>query len=140
MSAIATAKDVQISPRKVTVVAALVRGQTVEDALTILKFTPRRAAIPVRKAIESAKANADYNHNYKPDTLRITEISVTPGKRLKLFKPAARGRALPFQIKSSHIRVIVDGEKRQPKKPVVAKEADTAKQVVTKNDTTKEKA
>lgn len=139
MPAIATAKDVQISPRKVTVVAALVRGQSVEDALTILKYTPRRAAIPVRKAIESAKANADYNHNYKPDSLRIIEISVTPGKRLKRFKPAARGRALPFQIKASHIRVVVDGEKRQPKKPAVEKEATATKEVAAKNDT-KEKA
>jgi large subunit ribosomal protein L22 len=138
MPVIATAKDIQISPRKVTVVAALVRGQSVEDALTILKYTPRRAAIPVRKAIESAKANADYNHNYKPDSLRIIEISVTPGKRLKRFKPAARGRALPFQIKASHIRVVVDGEKRQPKKPLIDKEA-TTKEVVAKDDT-KEKA
>ena len=139
MSVIATAKDIQISPRKVTVVAALVRGHSVEDALTILKFTPRRAAIPVRKAIESAKANADYNHNYKPDSLRIIEISVTPGKRLKRFKPAARGRALPFQIKASHIRVVVDGEKRQPKKPAIVKEAPETKEEVAK-DTTKEKA
>jgi len=139
MPVIATAKDVQISPRKVTVVAALVRGQSVEDALTILKYTPRRAAIPVRKAIESAKANADYNHNYKPDSLHIIEISVTPGKRLKRFKPAARGRALPFQIKASHIRVVVDGEKRQPKKPAIEKEVATTKEVATKDDT-KEKA
>lgn len=139
MSVVATAKDIQISPRKVTVVAALVRGQSVEDALTILRFTPRRAAIPVRKAIESAKANADYNHNYKPDSLRIVEISVTPGKRLKRYKPAARGRALPFQIKASHIRVVVDGEKRQPKKPAVDKPAAAIKETV-KEDTTKEKA
>jgi len=139
MPVIATAKDIQISPRKVTVVAALVRGQSVEDALTILKYTPRRAAIPVRKAIESAKANADYNHNYKPDSLRIIEISVTPGKRLKRFKPAARGRALPFQIKASHIRVVVDGEKRQPKKPVVDKESTAVKEVDAKVDV-KEKA
>jgi large subunit ribosomal protein L22 len=138
MPVIATAKDIQISPRKVTVVAALVRGQSVEDALTILKFTPRRAAIPVRKAIESAKANADYNHNYKPDSLQIVEISVTPGKRLKRYRPAARGRALPFQIKSSHIRVVVDGEKRQPKKPTATKEADVVKEAPTK-DATEEK-
>jgi large subunit ribosomal protein L22 len=139
MPVIATAKDIQISPRKVTVVAALVRNQTVEDALTILKFTPRRAAIPVRKAIESAKANADYNHNYKPDTLRIIEISVTPGKRLKRFKPAARGRALPFQIKASHIRVVVDGEKRIAKKPAATKDIEATKEVVAEN-ATKEKA
>lgn len=109
-----------MSPRKVGDVAALVRGRTVEDALVILSHTPRRAAEPVRKTIESAKANADHNHNLKPDTLKIVEISVTPGPRLKRYRPAARGRALPYQHKSSHLRVIVDGETRQTKKPTKA--------------------
>lgn len=106
-----------MSPRKVAVVAALVRGRSVEDALTILEHTPRRSATAVKKAIMSAKANADHNHGYKPATLQITEISVTPGPRLKRYRPAAHGRALPFQKKSSHIRVVVDGEKREAKKP-----------------------
>lgn len=113
----AIAKGVQMSPRKVAVVAALVRGRSVDDALTILSHVPRRSAIPVRKAIESAKANADHNHGYKPATLMITEISVSPGPRIKRYRPAAHGRALPFQRKSSHIRVVVDGEKRQAPAP-----------------------
>jgi large subunit ribosomal protein L22 len=78
---------------------------------------PRRAALPVIKTVKSAKANADHNHNYKPDTLKITEISVTSGPRLKRFRPAAHGRALPFMRRTSHIRVVVDGEIRAPKKP-----------------------
>ncbi len=106
-----------MSPRKVAVVAALVRGRSVEDALTILSHVPRRSAVPVRKAIESAKANADHNHGYKPATLQITEISVTPGPRLKRYLPVSHGLAHPFQRKTSHIRVIVDGEKREVKKP-----------------------
>jgi len=110
-----------MSPRKVGVVAALVRGRSVEDALVILSHTPRRSATPVQKAIASAKANAEHNHNYKPNTLQIVEISVTPGPRLKRFRPAAHGRALPFQRKTSHIRVVVEGEQREAKKPVVAK-------------------
>ncbi len=117
----AIAKGVRISPRKVSVVAALVRGRSVDDAITILEHTPRRSAIAVKKAIMSARANADYNHNFKPASLRIVEISVTPGPRLKRFRPAARGSALPFQKKSSHIRVVVDGEQRPSKtkiKPV----------------------
>jgi len=113
----AIAKGVKISPRKVAVVASLVRGRSVEDALTILEHTPRHSAIAVRKVIQSAKANADHNHGYKPATLQITEISVTPGPRLKRYRPAAHGRALPFQRKSAHIRVVVDGEKREIKKP-----------------------
>ena len=117
MSVKAVAKGVRMSPRKVGVVAALVRGRTVADALTILEHTPRRSAVAVRKTIESAKANADHNHGYKPDTLTITEISVSPGPRLKRYRPAAHGRALPFQRRTSHIRVVVDGEKREVKKP-----------------------
>ncbi len=121
MSVRAIAKSVRISPRKVGVVAGLVRGRTVEDALTILNHTPRRSAQPVKKVIESARANADHNHNFKPDSLKIVAISVTPGQRFKRFRPAAHGRALPYQLKTSHISVTVDGEKRQPKKPTTAK-------------------
>ena len=117
MSVIAIAKGVRISPRKVGAVASLVRGRSVADALIILEHTPRRSAMAVKKAIASAQANADHNHNLKPDTLRIVEISVTPGPRLKRYNPAAHGRALPFQRKTSHIRVVVDGEIRQAKKP-----------------------
>lgn len=128
MSALAVAKGVRMSPRKLGVVAALVRGRTVEDALTILKHTPRRSALPVLKVIESAKANADRNHGLKPSTLRIIEIGVTPGPSLKRYRPAAHGRALPFQRRSAHIRVVVDGELREVKKPVAktaaAKEED----------------
>jgi large subunit ribosomal protein L22 len=120
MAVQAIAKGVRMSPRKVSVVASLVRGRSVEDALTILDYTPRRAAVAVKKAIASAKANADHNHNLKPNSLRIIEISVTAGQRLKRFRPAAHGRALPYQKKTSHIRVVVDGEVRVSKKPAKA--------------------
>jgi large subunit ribosomal protein L22 len=113
-----------MSPRKVGVVAALVRGRTVADALVILEHTPRRTALPVKKTIMSARANADHNHNFKPDTLRIVEISVTAGPRLKRFRPAAHGRALPFQRRTSHIRVVVDGEQRVAKKPAAKTEKE----------------
>jgi large subunit ribosomal protein L22 len=127
MSATAFQKGVRISPRKVAVVASLVRGRTVEDALTILNYTPRRAAGPVKEAIKSAAANAEHNHSYKPGTLEITEISVTSGPRLKRYIPAARGRARRFQRKTSHIKVIVDGQKREARK-TVAKAEQTDKE------------
>jgi large subunit ribosomal protein L22 len=117
MTVKAIAKGVRMSPRKVGVVAALVRGRTVEDALTILSHVPRRSSVPVLKTVKSAAANAENNHNLKPDTLKIVEISVTPGPRLKRFRPAAHGRALPFMRRTSHIRVVVDGEERVAKKP-----------------------
>lgn len=127
MSVLAVAKGVRMSPRKVGVVASLVRGRTVEDALVILAHTPRRSALPVIKAIESARANADHNHGFKPKTLRITEITVNHGPRIKRFRPAAHGRALPFMRRTSHIRVVVDGDKREIKKPAAPKTNAAAK-------------
>jgi ribosomal protein L22 len=86
-----------MSPRKVGVVASLVRGRTVADALVILDHTPRRSAVAVKKAVASARANADHNHNLKPDSLRIVEISVTPSPP-PLQSPRPRPRpAVPAQ-------------------------------------------
>jgi large subunit ribosomal protein L22 len=121
----AIAKGVRQSPRKVSVVASLVRGRMVADALTILSHAPRRASTPVYKVIASAAANAENNHNLKPDTLRIKEINVTAGPRIKRYRPAAHGRALPFQRKSSHIKVVVTGELRQKKTAAKAAEKES---------------
>lgn len=129
MAVKAIAKGVRISPRKVGVVAALVRGRSVNDALTILEHTPRRSALAVSKVIASARANAEHNHNYKPASLQITEISVTAGPRTRRYRPVARGSAHPYQKKTSHIRVVVDGEKREPKKPAAKAEAKPGKAV-----------
>jgi len=122
----AIAKGVRMSPRKVGVVASLVRGRTVKDALIILEHTPRRSAEPVVKVINSAKANAEHNHGYKPDTLKIVEITVTHGARLKRYRPVAKGSAHPFMRRTSHIRVLVDGDKREIKKTAEKKQAQTA--------------
>jgi large subunit ribosomal protein L22 len=123
MAVKAESKGVRLSPRKVAAVATLVRGRTVADAIVILEHTPRRAALSVLKTIKSAQANAAHNHNYKADTLVITEITVNHGPRMKRFRPAAMGRALPYMKRSSHIRVLVDGEQREAKKPATKKEA-----------------
>lgn len=120
MAVKAIARNVLISPRKAGVVAGLVRGRTVEDALVILEHTPRRSAKAVREVIKSASANAQHDHKLKPGSLHITRISVTPGPRYKRWIPAARGRARPFQRKTSHIRVEVDGEVRVAKKTAKA--------------------
>ena len=133
MSVSASAKGVRMSPRKVGEVVALVRGRSVADALVILEHTPRRAAQPVRKVIESARANAENNHSFKPDTLSIVSIHVTPGQSYKRYRPAAHGRALPFQRRSSHIFVSVDGEKRALKKPKTDDKVEVSKVSKTKS-------
>ena len=127
----AYAKGVDQAPRKVSLVASLVRNRTVADALVILAHTPKRSALPVIKAIESAKANAVNTHGLDGKTLVISTLSVTAGARLKRFKPASRGRALPFQKKSANILVEVTGDVKPKKKPVVAK-AEVAEKKETK--------
>jgi large subunit ribosomal protein L22 len=125
----ASAKGVRQSPRRVGLVAGLVRGRSVADALTILEFTPKRAAKPVAKLIAAAKANAVNNHGLTEASLQITQLQVTAGPRLKRYNPAAQGRALPYQKKSSHILVEVSGQAKPKKsdKPAAAKPAAAAK-------------
>lgn len=110
-------KEVDQAPRKVALVASLVRNRTVEDALVILSHTPKRASLAVKKAIESARANAVNNAGLDIKTLVIETVSVTTGTRLRRFKPASRGRALPFQKKTSNILIEVSGSKKIAKKP-----------------------
>ncbi len=125
------AKGVDIAPRKVSIVASLVRNRTVADALVILDHVPRRAGVPVKKAIASAQANAVNNHGLDATTLRITTLSVTVGKRLKRFKPHMRGMALPFEKISTNILVEVSGSEKvkvTPAKKPAAKPAATKKE------------
>jgi len=131
MAVKAESKGVRMSPRKVSEVAHLVRGRSVADALVILEHVPRRAALPVIKTIKSAAANATHNHNYKSEGLRIAEITVNHGPRTKRYRPAAMGRALPFQRRTSHIRVMVEGEQRPAAKP----KTETKPQLAEKKET-----
>ena len=127
----AYAKGVDQAPRKVSLVASLVRNRTVADALVILNHTPKRAVRPLVKVIESAKANAVNNHGFDPKTLTIVTLSVTTGTRLKRFVPASRGRALPFQKKSSNILIEVTGTikpKKAAAKAAPTKAAETVKE------------
>ena len=120
----AYAKGVDLAPRKVSVVASLVRNRTVADALVILDHVPRRSALPIKKAIQSAAANAS-EAGLDTKTLKISKLSVTVGKRMKRFKPHMRGMALPFQKKSSNVLVEVTGAEKPSKKPA-AKPAEKA--------------
>ena len=122
----AYAKNVDIQPRKTNIVASLVRDRYVADAIVILENTPRRAALPVKKAIESANANLLNNSKVSIDTktIRISRIFVTSGTRMRRYKPASRGRALPFEKISSNIFVEVAGDekvKKAAEKPAEAK-------------------
>lgn len=122
----AIARGVDMAPRKVGEVASLVRGRSVADALVILSHTPRRAAGPVAKVIASAKANALNNDGIDEKTLVLDTVMVSAGPRLKRFRAGAMGRAKPYQKKTSHITIIVSGEKKIIKTP--AKAAKTSEE------------
>ncbi len=108
-------KGIDSQPRKVSIVAALVRDRSVADAIVILENTPRRAATPVKKAIESAKANLLNSGSIDTKTILISRISVTAGTRIRRYIPASRGRALPYEKISSNIFVEVIGDEKTKK-------------------------
>lgn len=116
----AVARGVDMTPRKLGEVVSLVRGRSIADALVILEHTPRRAAKPVAKIISSAKANALNNDGLDEKTLTLDTIMVSAGPRLKRYRAGAMGRAKPYQKKTSHITVILSGEKKIIKTPAKA--------------------
>ena len=127
-SAHAYIKGVDSQPRKVSIVASLVRDRYVADAIVILENTPRRAAKAVRKAIESANANLlNTNNNIDTKTIAINRISVTAGTRMRRYVPASRGRALPYEKISSNIFAEVVGEEKAKKTAEKAEKAEKEK-------------
>ncbi|MBF8376880.1 50S ribosomal protein L22 [Alicyclobacillus mali] len=103
----AVARYLRIAPRKARLVVDLVRGKNVQEALAILKFTPRGASPLVEKVLRSAIANAENNHNMDVDRLYVKEIYVDEGPTLKRWHPRAQGRAFSIFKRTSHITVVV---------------------------------
>ena len=104
----ASATHIRISPRKVRMVVDTVRGKSVSQALSILGFTRKKAALPVQKLLRSAVANAVDNGGINDvETLIVDRIMVDEGPTLKRYMPRARGRATPIRKRSSHIRVVL---------------------------------
>jgi large subunit ribosomal protein L22 len=110
MQVSATAKRLRLSPQKARLVVDLVRGKPVGEALEILTFSTQKAAGLVRKLVESAIANAENNEAADVDELRIAEIFVNEGLRMKRVKPRAKGRADRIVKRTSHITVTVTDE------------------------------
>lgn len=94
-----------MAPRKVRLVADLIRGKGVEEALNILQFTEKRSSEPLAKLLKSAVANADEKGNVNVDKLFVSKITVDGGPTIKRFRPRAMGRATPILKRTSHIFV-----------------------------------
>jgi ribosomal protein L22 len=101
----AQAKYVRSSPRKARLVVDHIRGKPVDEARAILAHTPRAAAVPVLKVLESAIANAEHNHELLPEELRIHQVMVDEGPTIKRFRPRALGRATKIRKRTSHITI-----------------------------------
>lgn len=97
----------RIAPRKVRLVADLIRKKSVLEAEKILKVTKKRAALPLLKLLNSAVANAVHNFKLKKENLYIDKLLVNEGPRLKRVFPRARGRADIIQKKTSHISIVL---------------------------------
>lgn len=107
MEAKAIAKYVRISPLKVNFICEEIRGKQVDEALSILQFTPKRGARVLEKVLNSAIANAENNHYLDRDNLYISEAYANDGPQMKRWKPRAKGMASPILKRSSHIGVVV---------------------------------
>ncbi|MDD6254660.1 MAG: 50S ribosomal protein L22 [Anaerovoracaceae bacterium] len=105
MEAKATAKYVRMSPSKLKPVCDLVRGKDINEALTILKFTPGKGAQIVEKVVQSAAANAENNHDMDRDSLYVAEIYANQGPTMKRFRAGSQGRASVILKRSSHVGV-----------------------------------
>ncbi len=105
MEAKALAKYVRMSPSKLKPVADLVRGKDLNEALTILKFTPGKGAEIVEKVVESAAANAENNMDLNRDDLYVSEIYANQGPTMKRWRAGAQGRASMILKRSSHVGV-----------------------------------
>lgn len=105
--AMAIAKNMRISPRKLGLVAGLIRGKSCENALAELAFSRRRISNDVRKVLQSAIANAENNHQLDVDKLYVAEVSVGRAFALGRFRPRARGRVAGVTKFYSHLTLVV---------------------------------
>ena len=103
----ATLKYARISPRKVKIVADLIRGKDVAEALAIVKFTPKASSEVIEKLLKSAIANAENNHDMKSEKLYVAEIYANQGPTLKRIRPAAKGSAVRIRKRTSHITIVL---------------------------------
>ena len=107
MEAIAHVRYVRISPRKVKIVADLIRGKSIAEATAILAHTPKAASEPILKLHKSAVSNAEANHSMNVENLYVSKIFACPGSILKRIMPRAQGRAFRINKRTSHITLAV---------------------------------
>ena len=126
MEAKAVAKYVRMSSSKLKPVADLVRGKDLNEALTILKFTPGKGSELIEKVVKSAAANAENNHDMNLDDLYVAEINANQGPTMKRWRAGAQGRAGMILKRTSHIYVTL--KEKPAKKPAKAEKPEENKE------------
>lgn len=101
----AVLKNIRISPKKLNLVCGMIREKSVAEALTLLKFLPKKAAPIIYKVIHSAASNAEHNFKQKQSDLVVKELIVNTGPTLKRMNPVSRGRGRRILKRTSHLRV-----------------------------------
>jgi len=107
MEARAYLRYARVAPRKVKIVLDLIRNQSADQAMAILKHTPKAACEYLEKLLKSAIANAENNHNMDKNNLYVAECFVSQGPTLKRIRPRAQGRAFRVEKKSSHVTLVL---------------------------------
>ena len=110
LEATATLRFARISARKVKIVADLIRGKKVDEALAIVKFTPKASSEVLEKLLNSAIANAENNHGMNRGNLVVSEIYANQGPTMKRIRPAAKGSAVRIRKRTCHITIVVKEE------------------------------
>jgi len=103
----ATLKYARISSRKVKIVADLIKGKDIDEALAILKYTPKASSEMLEKLLKSAIANAENNHNMAHEKLYVADIFANQGPTLKRIRPAAKGSAVRIRKRTSHVTIVL---------------------------------
>ncbi len=112
MEALATSKHIRLSPRKARLVANLIRGKSVDEALSILALTPKKASPIIQKVMMAAAANVKFKNDgavaMPNETIFIKEIRIDEGPTMKRIRPRAQGRAFRILKRTSHIKIVVE--------------------------------
>ena len=137
--AMAVAHNIRVSPRKLNLVAQQIRGKKVDRALNELTFSQKRIAGAVKKALQSAIANAENNHDLDVDDLVVKEASVGKNLVMKRFHPRARGNSGSIEKFFSQITIVVEEKREEKKAEAPAKKKSAAKKPAAKKQAVKAK-
>lgn len=123
----ASLKNIRISPRKVRLVADMVRGKNVAEAKIILAHASKKAKLPLADLVDSAVANASHNHKIGAETLFVKEIRVDQGLVMKRFMPVSRGSAHGIKKRTSHVTIVLDARTKPESRKSKVRKVATSK-------------